>query len=182
MVRLTTRATTMDHDIWLPFMKPYQLTADRVMVQVDCVIRSNNEWLFGNLFINFIHALLPVGGGWARYVEDLMMYLTNKQCLIQISCKADNLCCARAIITAKPRIGEHPHWNSIRQACNIQTCLAQHLNQEAEIPEGTMYGKEEWAKFQKSLGLEYQLLIYSREYFNIYSSPQFAEKHLSLPC
>ena len=138
-----------------------------------------------DFFINFIQAPLPVRGGWAWCDGDLMIYLTNKQCFIQTPCKADNLCCARALIRAKAGIDNHPQRGSIRNGCNIQTHLAQQLNQEAEIPEGKLCSKEEWDKFQNILGPEYQLLIYSQEYFNtsIHRKLQFAEKtDLSLPC
>ena len=85
-----------------------QLTADRVKVEVDWVIQSNDEWMFDDFFINYIHAPLPVGGGLANGVGDLTTYLTSKQRFIQIPGKADNLCCTRAIITAKARINNHP--------------------------------------------------------------------------
>ena len=85
-------------------------------------------------------------------------------------------------MTAKARIDNHSQWNAIHQGCNIQAHLAQQLNQEAELPEDKMHGKEEWDKFQHVLGTDYQL----QQYFNtnIYSGPQFAEKttDLSLPC
>ena len=43
-------------------MTPDQSLADRVMVEVDRVIQSNEEWLFGDFLINYIHAPFPVGG------------------------------------------------------------------------------------------------------------------------
>ena len=48
----------MNHEIWLPFMTLDQLTADRVMVEVERVIQSNDDWMFGDFFINYIHAPL----------------------------------------------------------------------------------------------------------------------------
>ena len=70
-VPLTIRVPTMDQEIWLLFMTLDQLTADRVMVEVDCIIQSNDEWLFGDFVINFIHASLPACGGliWGVYVQ-----------------------------------------------------------------------------------------------------------------
>ena len=46
-----------------------QLTDDRIMVEVDRVIQSNDAWLFDDFVINFIHAPIPEGGGqtvWER--------------------------------------------------------------------------------------------------------------------
>ena len=71
-VRLTLSSPHLDHEIWLPFMTPDQLTADRVMIEVDRVLQSNYEWMFeGDFFINFVHAPLPGGGGYARNIGSL---------------------------------------------------------------------------------------------------------------
>ena len=182
MVRLTLTSPHLDHEIWLPFMRPDQLTADRVMIEVDRVIQSNDEWVFTDFYINFIHAPLPAGGGLARGIGSLENYLKKKKCFIQIQQRADNLCCARAIVTAKARLDNHPNWNSIRCGCNIQTELANHLHRHARVPKGVPCGKAEWDKFQNALGQEYQLVIYSRDFFNsiIYCGTSFAEKQLYL--
>ena len=108
-----------------------QLTADRVMVEVDRVIQSNNRWIFGDFHLNFIHAPLPFGGGWSRgSMGCLEAYLTQKQCFIPIKNK-DNLGCARAIVTAKAQLDRHPKWNSIRQGRNEQKYLAMDLHFDA---------------------------------------------------
>ena len=165
----------MDHEIWFPFLTPDQLTADRVMVEVDRVIQSNDAWLFDDFFINYIHAPLPVGGGLLRGVGDLTTYLTKKTALIQIPWTADNLCCARAIITAKARLDNHPQWNFIRQCCTIKTHLAHQLHQRAQVREGVMSRKPEWDKFQQLLGPEYQLVII---FEGIFSTPSFTTVHI----
>ena len=93
-VQLTIRAPTMNHEIWLPFMTPDQLTPDRVMMEVEHVIQSNDDWIFGDFFINYIHAPLPFGGGLLWGVGDLTTFLTKKASFSQIPRTADNLCCA----------------------------------------------------------------------------------------
>ena len=106
--------------------------------------------------------------------------LTN---FIQIPEDADNMCCARAIATAKAKIDKHHRWNSIRNPkCHILTALAAALQKRAGIPEGTVCGLEEWQKFQTELGNDYQLCICSREFFNtiVYSGPVFSEKQIYL--
>ena len=65
-VHLTLTSQTLHQEIWLPFMMLEQLTGDRVMVEVDRVVQSNDRWLFGDFYLNFIHALLPFSGGWSR--------------------------------------------------------------------------------------------------------------------
>ena len=47
----------MNHEIWLPFMTLDQLTSVRVMVEVERVIQSNDDWIFGDFFHQFISTL-----------------------------------------------------------------------------------------------------------------------------
>ena len=182
MVRLTINSPLLSHEIWLPFMRPDQLDADRVMVEVDRVIQSNDEWLFDDFYVNFIHAPLPQGGGLARGLYNLDTFLEKKKCIIRIPKDPDMMCCARAIITAKARLDNDPDWNSIRSGSNLQYTLASSLQREAGIPLGTVCGKQEWEKFQQCIGNDYQLIICSRDYFNaiVYHGPQYAEKQLYL--
>ena len=35
MVRLSLNSTDLNHEIWIPFMNKQQLSADRVMAEVD---------------------------------------------------------------------------------------------------------------------------------------------------
>jgi len=180
-VRLTLSSPHLEHEIWLPFMTPDQLTADRVMIEVDRVLQSNQEWMFeGDFYINFIHAPLPVGGGFARNIGTLETLLEKKKCLLQIPRHNDLMCCARAIVTAKARIDNHPRWNSIRTGCDIQTVLAEQLHKSAHVPTGMPCGKPEWVQFQHAIGLDYQLIVVSREFFNsiVYAGPQYSEKQL----
>jgi hypothetical protein len=39
------------------------------------------------------------------------MFLKDKRCIIQIQNK-DDMCCVRAIVTAKAKIDGHEQWNS----------------------------------------------------------------------
>ena len=48
----------------------------------------------------------------------------------------DDLCCARALVTAKARVDKHPQWNTIRQGRPLQRTLALDLHQEAKVPFG----------------------------------------------
>ena len=183
MVRLAIRSASLTQEIWVPFMRRDQLDADRILIEIDRVIQSNHEWLFDDFTIRFVHAPLPAGGGFGVRCAKLQTYLTNKKCFIQIPEDADNMCCARAIATAKAKIDKHHRWNSIRNPkCHILTALAADLQKRAGIPEGTVCGLEEWQKFQTELGNDYQLCICSREFFNtiVYSGPVFSEKQIYL--
>ena len=164
-VRLTVTSASLDHEIWLPFMTPGELTAERIMIEVERVIQSNDEWLFeGHFVITFIHAPLPAGQGYGKHATRLQTLLHQKRCIIQIPVKKDNLCCAKAIITAKAHVEKHPQWNSIRQGCSIQATLAKTLHKQAGIPFGKPCGIDEWRKFQRVLQ-GYRLSIVSRDHF-----------------
>ena len=182
MVRLSITSPSLNHEIWVPFMHPDQLDADRILVEIERVIQSNHQWLFDDFIIKFVHAPLPAGGGYGARGVNLENYLTNNRCFIRIPKGPDNMCCARAIVTAKARIDHHEKWNSIRQGCGIQTLLAHNLQKKAGIPQGTKCSVDEWKKFQAVLGDEYQLIIYAREYFNtvIYAGPVYSDKQLYL--
>ena len=170
-VRLSIDSHHLGHEVWIPFMTPEQLTADRVMIEVDRVVQSNDTWMFDEFFINFIHAPLPAGGGRKRGIGSLEQLLQQKQCFIQIPDNGDNLCCAKAIVTGIARIEKHPDWNSIRLGRKKQSQLATELHIKAKVPVGALCGKPEWEKFQQVLDSQYQLVVLSKEFFNaiIYS-------------
>ena len=48
----------------------------------------------------------------------------------------DDLCCARALVTAKARVDQHPKWESIRKGKRLQRTLAWDLHNEAKVPLG----------------------------------------------
>lgn len=112
-------------------MRPDQLTADRVMIEVDRVVQSNDTWLADDFDVHFIHAPLPAGNAWSRSAAGaLASYLGQKKCIIQIKNK-DSLCCARAIVTAKAHLDGHEKWHSIRQGLMEQRYLAKALHRDA---------------------------------------------------
>ena len=55
--------------------------------------------------------------------------------IIRINNK-DELCCARALVTAKARVDQHPNYHSIRQGASLQRTLALELQHEANVPLG----------------------------------------------
>ena len=130
-VHLTLTSQTLHHEIWLPFMMPEQLMADRVMVEVIRVVQSNDKWLFDDFYLNFIHAPLPFGRRWSRgSVGCLEAYLTEKKCIIPIHNKG-NLCCPRAIVTSKARLDHHPKWSTIRKGKGEQKYLVTDMHSDA---------------------------------------------------
>ena len=86
----------------------------------------------------------------------LSVLKVKKDSVIQIK-NEDNLCCARAIVTAKAKLDQHPEWNNIRQGRKKQKELAIKLHRQAGVQPGRC-GYEELAKFQESLP-DYRLIL-----------------------
>ena len=164
-VRLTVSSTRLSHEIWLPYMSPEQLTADRVLVEVERVLQSQKDWLLNEpILVNFMHAKLPTGQGRGKFLSNLEDYLKKKKCFIRVP-KLDNNCCARAIIVAKTLIDNGSHKKSIINGNPVQGRLARELMRTAGIAEGQSCGENEWKKFQHALQ-DYDLVIISREHLN----------------
>ena len=111
LVRMSVQCPELDHPISLPFMKLSQLNAERFLSEIERVLQSYEQFVLNEtLEIELIHVSIPSGGVGKRckYV-DLEKTLLEKKCFIRIQNK-DDLCCARAIVTAKARIGSHEKW------------------------------------------------------------------------
>ena len=63
------------------------------------------------------------------------MLRKNSKSIILIT-NNDDLCCARALVTAKARVDQHPKYNSIRQGTKLQKEMALLLHHEAKVPFG----------------------------------------------
>ena len=57
----------------------------------------------------------------------------NSKSVIRIQNK-DELCCARALVTAKAKVDQHPKYHSIRHGRPLQRTLALELHDEANVP------------------------------------------------
>ena len=92
----------------------------------------------------------------------------TKKCIIPINNEHD-LCCARAIVTMKAYchkkegMDEFRKWDNLKRGYPVQLREAKELHRQAGVPEGPC-GMEEFPKFQKALGSQYQLLVMTRMY------------------
>ena len=198
-VCLTITSRSIHHEIWLPFMMTEQLTADHVMVEIDRVVQSNDTWLLGDFYLNFIHAPLPIGGAWSRGAAGcLASYFLQKYCIIQIN--KDALCCTRAIIAARARLDNHPKWHNIRHRRREQLHLVRQLHIDTALSlshvfshtklsffskvylKGVFCSQQKGEKFQTSLRPSYQLHVISRDFFNaiVYEGPHKVKNKLYL--
>lgn len=79
-----------------------------------------------------------------------------KQSIVRIK-NRDELCGARAIVTAKAKLENHPRERTIRDGGRTQTVLAYALHRQAGVPEGPV-GYDELKKFQSVLP-DYRLMV-----------------------
>lgn len=103
--------------------------------------------------------------------------MKDHKCFIRIQ-NHDDLCCARAIITAKARLNDDKRWNSIRQGRQIQESLAKDLHKMAGVPLKKC-GLDEIKLFQEVMQ-NYQIIVVSKEHCNtiVYAGPEVTEKQI----
>ena len=65
-----------------------------------------------------------------------MEMLTAKKNSVIRNQNSDELCCARALVTAKAKVDQHPNYHSIRKRGKLQRELALRLHDEARVPPG----------------------------------------------
>lgn len=124
LVRMSVQCPELDFPLSLPFMRLSQLNAKRLLSEIERVLQSYEQFVLAEgLEIELIHVELPSGGTGKRckYV-DLEQMLHEKRCFLRIQNK-DDLCCARAVVTAKARIDGNEKWNSIRLGKSIQETM-----------------------------------------------------------
>ncbi|XP_052090772.1 zinc finger protein 160-like [Mytilus californianus] len=180
LIRLSVQCPELDFPITIPFMKVSQLSVETLLHEIERVLQSYEQFVLDDtLEIEMTHVVLPTGGTkkLSKYV-DLERFLKTKQCIISISDK-DDICCARALITAKASQEKHEKWDSIRRGYALQKKLAIELHTLAKVPLHKC-GIEEIKRFQTVM-TDYQIYIVSKEHFNgiIYHGPE-AEKKIYL--
>ena len=173
LIRITMDNPELDYPITLPFMSRSTLTVDRLLSEIERVLQSYEQFVLDETFgIELVHVHMTKGSGQKRkpYV-DIVKLLSDKRSIIQIK-NSDELCCARALVTALARVQNHPRWESIRKGRKIQETLAKELHEKAGVPL-TACGIPEIKLFQKALP-DIQIHVLSKEHFNsvIYQGPE----------
>lgn len=172
-VRFVMHSSQLSYPISLPFMPLTDLTPTRIMFEIERVLQSNEEFsLDGNVHLNLIHVAMPSGGKGkiGRGGVNFKKRLQTKRCFVQIKNK-DELCLARAIVTAIAHVNENPNRGSFTKGAAIQRNEAVELHQRAGVPL-IKCGLEEVKKFQEKLP-ECQIVIVSAEQFDqiVYKGP-----------
>ena len=157
LIHLTVESGQLDFPIVLPFIERRGLTVDRFLSEIERVLQSHEEFVLDQgLVIRITHARKPVGGRGAQFWSTFREFLQNKRCIIRIL-NEDDLCCARAIVTAKARIDKHNDWDNIRMGFDTQRRLALELHSQAGVAQG-ICGIEQIKQFQAFLQ-DYQLIV-----------------------
>ncbi|CAG2245162.1 unnamed protein product [Mytilus edulis] len=180
LIRMSIQCPELDFPITIPFMKVAQLSAETMLREIERVLQSYEQFVLdSSLEIEITHVDMPKGSGRksCKFV-DIGRFLKDKKCIIQIQ-NTDELCCARALITAKANIDKHPKWEDIRKGRLIQKQLAIELHEKANIPLKAC-DLEDIKQFQSVMN-DCQIHVVSQQHFNgiIFQGPE-AEKKIYL--
>lgn len=176
LIRMSIQCPELDFPITIPFMKVSQLSTETLLKEIERVLQSYEQFVLdSSLELDITHVDMPSGTGRKHKFVDLDRFLLEKQCILRIQNK-DDLCCARALVTAKARLDKHEKWEAIRKGCNIQEQLARALHYQAGVPIRKC-GIEEIKLFQMVMK-DVQIYVVSKEHFNsiIYEGPEAESK------
>ena len=167
-VRFVLRSDQLDTPISMPFMPVIQLTPERIFSQIERVVQSNRDFrLNDTVTVDIIHVEAPQGSGRSRPKRDILNireYLHKKRSIVTIK-NNDNLCLARALVTAIAKIEKAPNYrNMMRSGNKIQEKEAKKLHAAANVPLGPC-GIPEVKMFQKYL-TNYEINIVSGNHDN----------------
>ena len=100
LVRISLQCPELDFPIAHPFVKSKDLTAERLLTEIERVLQSYEEFVLDEtLEIELVHVSLPDGGvGRSGNFVDLERHIKEKRSLIRIQ-NNDDMCCARALVT-----------------------------------------------------------------------------------
>ncbi|KAL9982832.1 hypothetical protein ACROYT_G004941 [Oculina patagonica] len=136
---------------------------DGILDQMARVLNSNESFEMDDTFqLSFTHVRAPPRGSGKRKLKpgysNPVTHKRLKHSVVTVKNK-DDLCCARAIVTAKAKVDNHPNWHGFQKGTKIQYEQALLLHHEADVPFGPC-GYEELQKFSRAPSLyEYQLLL-----------------------
>ena len=167
-VRFILRSEQLETPISLPFMTVDDLTTERVFLQIERVIQSNQEFrLNDTVTIDINHVETPEGRGKSkrkRTIFNIRDHLKEKKSIICINNK-DDFCLARALAVAIARIDNDPKYKQISNPRRpLQREKALDLHEAANVPLGPC-GIDEVKLFQNYL-TNYQIIVVSGTHNN----------------
>ncbi|KAJ8017420.1 hypothetical protein HOLleu_45188 [Holothuria leucospilota] len=143
-------------------MRRDQVTTERIFRYIEKVIQSNADFtLNGDVILNVLHVDMANGKGRANTFTNLRQWLVAKKRSVITIKNSDDLCLARALVTAKARLDKEYdrtiNWQNIRKGFGEKTTMAKALHGKAGVLEEPC-GLDEVARFQEYLA-EYQILV-----------------------
>ena len=116
-----------------------------ILENLSRMLNSNQQFEMDDSFnLTFVHVRnSPWGGGQKKHTKRLLPgHMPSKklkgikQCVISIPQTEENMCCARAIVTAKACVDQNPKWRAFQRGREIQRWGAIALHNEAHVPFG----------------------------------------------
>ena len=137
---------------------------DSMLQQMSRMLNSNENFEMDDSFqLSFTHVRkAPSGSGKKRKMKpghsNPETFKRFKESVVTIK-NDDELCCARAIVTAKAKVDSHPNWDGFKKGRKIQTKQAVAFHKEVGVPFGPC-GYDELQTFAMAPSLyDYQLLL-----------------------
>lgn len=176
--------------IWVPPLRRSQLSVDRIMMEVEHIIQSNEAFRLDECFeLRVQHAVVPAGkGGDDRKTHSLLRSrIGEKHCVTQVRNK-DEICLARAIVIGKAladgdrklyRTLHHTKGSTDLTDKTLQTIHAKALIALTGLPY-RRYSLEDVVAFQTVLP-DYRIIVVGVAQMNsvVYSGP-VREKRIML--
>lgn len=175
-VRMAVKCPALDFPIIIPFINVAQLSSETMLREIERVLESYEKFTLDSSHDNEItYVDIPSGTGKKCISLDFDRFLSEKQCIISIQNK-DDVCCARALVTAKARLEKHDKWDGTRKGYKIQEQLAIVLHHQANVPIREC-GIDD-IKLFKVVMKDLQIHGVSKEHFNsnIYQGPEAENK------
>ena len=137
---------------------------DALLNRLSRALNSNEQFEMDDSFqMRITHVPRPPQGtGSKRRLkpghQTLALLKPKKRSIVQIQ-NTDDLCCARALVTAKAKVDQHSQWYAFRDGRKIQKDQALKLHDDAHVPFGPC-GYEELTQFSQAPPLyDYQILL-----------------------
>ena len=116
LIQLVLHNSDLDYPIQIPFTRRDNITAEAFLAEIERVLQSFEEFVIdGSLYITISHIAMPVGGRPAAKYIKLDRFLKEKKCIIRILNYGCNLCCGRAIVTAKAKLEDTALFHSLKR-------------------------------------------------------------------
>ena len=155
----------------------------QILNQISKMLNSNENFeVDDTLQLDITHVKMPEPGTgkrrWKFGMDNYTELLKKKQSVIVIQNK-DELCCARALVTARAKVDNSPEYNNIKRGRESQKTQARELHSQAGVTIGPC-GLKEIAQFQAILN-DYQIIVISAEHGHsiVYKGPE-RQKQLML--